>query len=161
MLKLSLAAALIAAATPLSAVAGTAEADPVNNVVIPLFDAVAQENLASARSLLVDGAPIYAMFNPTGQTDTASIRTFPAVAYFGTVTQNYENIVFSDRTYSVADDGKTVWMEANGNLRLEKTGSPYLNRYVFKITLNDEQKITEIREWVNTVTLSQQGITAN
>ena len=153
--------ALLAAALPSIAHASRAEADPIENVVAPLFEAVAAEDLAAAQSYIVQGAPIHAMFNPSGETDASSVRTFPAVAYFGLVTQNYENIVFSDRTYSVADDGKTVWMEANGNLRLEATGTPYLNRYVFKFTLNQEHKITEIREWVNTVTLTQQGIAAN
>ncbi|MEM6474741.1 MAG: hypothetical protein AAF687_01095 [Pseudomonadota bacterium] len=159
--KLFVTTAMLAAVLPGTAHAGTSESDPVESVIAPLFEAVAAEDLAVAQSYIIEGAPIRAMFNPTGETDAASVRTFPAVAYFGLVTQNYENIVFSDRTYSVADDGKTVWMEANGNLRLEATGTPYLNRYVFKFTLNDDHKITEIREWVNTVTLTQQGITAN
>ncbi|MEM7781428.1 MAG: hypothetical protein AAF697_13650 [Pseudomonadota bacterium] len=162
MLRLKLPAILFAAAAlPTASLAGNIEADPVEDVIIPLFDAVAAEDLAAAQSHLVSNAPIHAMFNPTGETDASSIRTFPAVAYFGVVTQNYENIVFSDRTYSVSEDGKTVWMEANGNLRLEGTGTPYLNRYVFKFTLNEDHKVTEIREWVNTVTLTQQGIAAN
>ncbi len=154
-------AALIAAAIPSAAFAETGAPDPVQGVIVPLFDAVAAEDLSAAQSHIVDGAPIHAMFNPNGQTDGASIRTFPATAYFALVTQNYENIVFSDRTFSVGDDGKTVWMEANGNLRLEATGTPYHNRYVFKFTLGEDHKITEIREWVNTVTLTQQGIAAN
>lgn len=153
--------AMLAAALPSVALAQTGETDPVKTVIVPMFEAVAAEDLAAAQSHIVEGAPIHAMFNPTGETDASSIRTFPAVAYFGLVTQSYENIVFSDRTYTVGDDGKTVWMEANGNLRLEATGTPYLNRYVFKFTLNEDQKITEIREWVNTVTLTQQGIAAN
>ncbi|WP_298302001.1 hypothetical protein [uncultured Erythrobacter sp.] len=161
MLKLKLTAAVLAASTPFAAFAETGDADPVQSVVIPLFEAVATEDLASAQAHMVEGAPIHAMFNPSGKTDDASIRTFPAVAYFSLVTQNYENIVFSDRTYSVGDDGKTVWMEANGDLRLEATGAPYRNRYVFKITLDEDHKITEIHEWVNTVTLTQQGIAAN
>lgn len=135
--------------------------DPVTDVVAPLFEAVAKEDLAAANAFLMEGAPIHAMFNPNGETGEGSIRTFPATAYFQLVAGNYENIVFTDRTYSVADDGKTVWMEANGDLRLEATGAPYRNRYVFKLTLNDAGKITEIREWVNTVTLTQQGIAAN
>lgn len=135
--------------------------DPVAGVVDPLFEAVAKEDLAAANTLLVEGAPIQAMFNPNGQTDAASIRTFPATAYFALVSRNYENIVFNERSYSVADDGQTVWMEANGDLKLEKTGTPYRNRYVFKISLNEDGKVTQIREWVNTVTLTQQGIAAN
>ncbi|MEM1247352.1 MAG: hypothetical protein AAGK22_13315 [Acidobacteriota bacterium] len=134
--------------------------DPVQDVVEPLFEAVAAEDLESASAYLVEGAMIHAMFNPDGTTGEGSVRSFPAVAYFQVVTTNYENIVFEQRTYSVADAGKTVWMEANGDLKLQTDGSPYRNRYVFKITLDDESKITEIREWVNTVTLTQQGVPA-
>ncbi|MEM9286572.1 MAG: nuclear transport factor 2 family protein [Pseudomonadota bacterium] len=158
-LKTSALAILVAATAPIAAQAETLS--PVDTVVVPLFDAVAKEDLAAASAYLVDGAPIHAMFNPNGSTDAASVRTFPAVAYFTLVTRNYENIVFRERTYSVSDDGKTVWMEANGDLRLEKTGTPYRNRYVFKFSLNKDGKVTEIREWVNTVTLTRQGITAN
>lgn len=135
--------------------------DPIARVVDPLFEAVAKEDLATASALMVEDAPIHAMFNPNGQTDAASIRTFPATAYFALVSRNYKNIVFNERSYSVADDGKTVWMEANGDLKLEKTGTPYRNRYVFKISLNEDGKVTEIRERVNTVTLTQQGIAAS
>lgn len=158
-LKLFLSAIAMSTATLANAGEKT-EMDPVANVVVPLFDAVANEDLAAAGAFLVDGAPIYAMFNPNGQTDAASIRTFPATAYFQLVARNYENIVFTDRTYSIAEEGRTVWMEANGDLRLEASGAPYRNRYVFKISLNEVGKVLEIREWVNTVTLTQQGIAA-
>jgi len=162
MVGLSLAMASASLATPAAAQpSAPAPADPVNTVVIPMFEAVAREDLGAATRFLAEGAMLRAMFNPNGETGEGSVRTFPATAYFTLVARNYENIVFNNRTYSVADDGKTVWMEANGDLRLEANGSPYRNRYVFKITLNAQGKVTEIREWVNTVTLTQQGIAAN
>ena len=161
MLRFKLTLAALAMAVPSLAIAGdSASRDPVADIVAPLFEAVANEDLSAASTFLVRGAPIHAMFNPSGSTDDASIRTFPAVGYFQLVTKNYENIVFNNRTYSVADEGRTVWMEANGDLRLEATGAAYRNRYVFKVSLNEAGKVTEIREWVNTVTLTQQGITA-
>jgi ketosteroid isomerase-like protein len=39
------------------------------------------------------------------------------------------------------------------------SGQPYKNGYVFKLTLANN-RIEKIEEWVNTVTLTQQGIAA-
>ncbi|MGB3470994.1 MAG: nuclear transport factor 2 family protein [Erythrobacter sp.] len=136
------------------------EIDPVEDVVVPLFDAVLAENMEQASALVAKDAQLFAMFNPSGETGQDSIRQFPIMDYFALVTRNYENIAFIDRTYSVANDGRTVWMEASGDLRLEPTGAPYRNRYVFKFTINEEGKVSELKEWVNTVTLTQQGVTA-
>ncbi|WP_298471342.1 nuclear transport factor 2 family protein [uncultured Erythrobacter sp.] len=134
--------------------------DPIETAVDPLFDAVLAEDMSAVSEVIADGAMVHAMFNPNGETGEGSIRSFPATAYFGIVTANYENIEFVDRTYTVSEDKKTVWMEANGNLRVAETGTPYRNRYVFKITINDDGKVANIAEWVNTATLIAQGRTA-
>jgi ketosteroid isomerase-like protein len=137
----------------------TQAADPVNNVVLPFFDAVAREDLEAAQIFMTPDTRVEAMFNANGQNGTANIRSFPAAVYFQIVARNYENIVFSNRVFSVADDGQTVWMEAQGELIVAATGQPYKNGYVFKLTIADG-RITRLQEWVNTVTLTQQGIVA-
>jgi ketosteroid isomerase-like protein len=134
-------------------------ADPVANVVVPFFEAVAREDLSAAQAFLTPETKVQLMFNPNGQNGVDAARAFPASAYFNIVTRNYDNIVFSDRTFSVSGDRSTVWMEAQGNLVVAATGQPYRNGYVFKLTLTDN-KIVGIQEWVNTVTLTQQGIAA-
>ncbi len=134
-------------------------ADPVKDVVVPFFEAVAREDLGAAQAFLTPETKVQAMFNPNGQNGTVAIRTFPASAYFGIVSRSYDNIVFSDRTFSVSNDSNTVWMEAQGNLVVAATGQPYRNGYVFKVMLTNN-KIVSIQEWVNTVTLTQQGIAA-
>jgi ketosteroid isomerase-like protein len=155
--------ALIVAATFLATSApATAHdsVDPVGTVIMPFFDAVLAEDLTRVREILAPDATVIAMFNPDGTTDDASIRRFPALAYFGIVTRNYQNIEFVDRTYSVADQGHTVWMEARGNLQVAATGQPYRNRYVFKIVIDHNGKVASLSEWVNTATLASQGLTA-
>jgi ketosteroid isomerase-like protein len=146
------------AAAPAARVA--ASADPVATTVMPFFDALAREDMAAAMALAArPDVTINAVFNPNGQTDDASIRTFPLSSYLGIVFRNYENVVFLDRRYSVADTGRTVWVEAEGDLRVAATGTPYRNRYVFKVEL-ENGRISGLSEWVNTVTLTQQGIAA-
>ena len=132
---------------------------PVASVVEPFFEAVAREDLVAVQKFITPDSIVQAMFNPNGQNGAAHIRSFPATAYFAIVTRNYENIVFSDRIFSVSRDGRTVWMEAQGNLIVAATGKPYRNGYVFKLTL-ENGKIKAIQEWVNTVTLTQQGLSA-
>ncbi|MBD2840940.1 nuclear transport factor 2 family protein [Erythrobacter rubeus] len=137
-----------------------ADHDALNGVVIPMFDAVLAEDIERVEPLLAEDARILAMFNPTGRTGEGSPRQFPLLTYFKIVTENYDNIAFVNRTYSIADDGRTVWMEADGDLRVAATGEPYRNAYVFKVSIDDNGKVAEIKEWVNTVTLNQQGIPA-
>jgi ketosteroid isomerase-like protein len=155
-------APMIAAMSLAIAVPATAHdrASPVETVIMPLFDAVLAEDLTRVREILAPGATVIAMFNPDGTTGDASIRRFPALTYFDIVTRNYDNIEFLNRTYSVADQGHTVWMEASGNLRVAATGHPYRNRYVFKIMIDHNGKVASISEWVNTATLASQGLTA-
>jgi ketosteroid isomerase-like protein len=137
----------------------TAPASPVSSIVVPFFDAVAREDLPAAQVFLTADATVSPMFNPNGQNGAGSVRNFPAATYFGIVSRNFDNIVFSDRVFSVADGGKTVWIEAQGNLVVTATNQPYPNGYVFKINLV-EGRISRIQEWANTVTLTQQGIAA-
>jgi ketosteroid isomerase-like protein len=156
-LALAVAAASLAACA--TAPPAPPRADPVARVVAPFFDAVAREDLAAVQTFITPDATVQAMFNPNGLNGADHIRTFPATAYFGIVSRNYDNIAFADRVFSVADDGRTVWMEAQGQLVVVPSGAPYRNGYVFKLTL-ENGRIRTIQEWVNTVTLTQQGVTA-
>jgi ketosteroid isomerase-like protein len=133
--------------------------DPANQIIVPFFEAVAREDLPAAQAFLAPNAQVMAMFNPNGQNGVAAQRNFPAATYFGIVTRNYDNLVFAQRTFTTSSDGRIVWMEAQGELIVTASGLPYRNGYVFKFTL-ENGKIRTIQEWVNTVTLTQQGIAA-
>jgi ketosteroid isomerase-like protein len=161
MKHISLALALTLACTLAACASNTASRpDPITLVVDPFFASVATEDLAAAQTFLAPDAMVQAMFNPNGQNGAAHVRLFPATAYLGIISRNYNNIVFTNRRYSVADGGLTVWMEAQGELVVAATQQPYRNGYVFKLTINDGGRIALLQEWVNTVTLTQQGIAA-
>jgi ketosteroid isomerase-like protein len=129
------------------------------SLVQRFFDAVAKEDEAAVRALILPDARVRAMFNPNGDTGPDAIRVFPMTAYFEVITRNYDNIVFRDPVYSVADDGRTVWVEARGDRVVTATGQPYRNGYLFRLKLQDG-RIAALDEWVNTVTLTRQGIAA-
>ena len=162
MIRIPLVAALgfmtTACATPAGSVETSNTASPVQ-LVDTFFTALASEDEALALSLLSPDASLSAPYNPNGDATDAGIRTFPAAMYVAGALQTYDNLVFEDRLYSIADNGSTVWIEAEGRLRVAATGKPYENRYVFKFSL-DEGKIISITEYTSVVTLARDGVTA-
>ena len=136
----------------------TATASPIERVDA-FYAALAAEDQEAALGMLAPDAMLHAPYNPNGDATDASIRSFPASMYVVGAMQTYDNLVFEDREYSVADNGGTVWIEAEGRLRVAATGEPYENRYVFKIELGDAG-ITEITEYTNVATLARDGVTA-
>lgn len=151
----ALAAAAAVMFAPSRAVAAT---DPVKGAVEPFLEAVERGDAETAFGFLAPGAEVHAMFNPNGDASDAGIRRFPARGYFGVVMRNYDVIRLTDRRFSVVDHGRSVWMEAEGDLRVAATGKPYRNRYVFRFDLDAAGRIGHVSEWVNTVTLAREGV---
>lgn len=123
------------------------------------YAALASENEEAALAFLTPDATLQAPYNPNGDASDEGIRSFPAALYVKGALMTYDNVVFEDRQYSVADDGTTVWIEAEGRLRVAATGKPYENRYVFKLEL-EGGKIARITEYTNVATLARDGVTA-
>lgn len=73
--------------------------------------------------------------------------------YLQGVFQNFSYVAFVERELSVTNDGRTVFIEALGDLRTAIGDLLYSNRYVFKFDL-DQGRITSIKEYANPVTAS-------
>lgn len=131
----------------------------VEAIANTFFAALEHEDAELALSLLAPEAMLHAPYNPNGDASDAGIRSFPASLYVKGALATYDNLVFVNRHYSITDDGRTVWIEAQGRLRVAASGRPYENRYVFKIALA-EGKIEAITEYTNVATLAQQGVIA-
>lgn len=129
-------------------------------IVDAFLDALASEDADKAMSILTETSTLHAPYNPNGDATDKGIRSFPAALYVKGAIGTYDNLVFEDRQYSVADNGKTIWIEAEGRLRVAATGKPYENRYVFKIGLEGD-KIASITEYTNVATLARDGVTAS
>lgn len=128
-------------------------------VVDAFFDAMAIEDQEAAYALLADDAQLFAPYNPNGDATDAGVRSFPARLYVAGAMQTYDNLVWVDRKYSLADGGDTLWIETMGKLMVAATGQDYHNRYVFKIEM-DDGKIGSITEYTNVATLARDGVTA-
>lgn len=129
------------------------------SVVDAFFAAMQAEDQTAAHELLADGAMIHAPYNPNGDASDKGVRSFPAKLYVSGAMQTYDNLVWVNRQYSIADNGKTVWVEALGRLTVAQTGGDYHNRYVFKIEF-DGTKIASITEYTNVATLTNSGVVA-
>lgn len=149
-------AALVLGALPVFA---DTRADAVD-IVQEFFAALEAEDNDAALAMLTENAMLHAPYNPNGDASAAGIRSFPASAYLVGAIQTYDNLVFAERDYSVADDGTVIWVEAEGRLRVAETGLPYENRYVFKNELADGA-IQTITEYTNVATLPRDGVTAS
>ncbi|MEM9724580.1 MAG: nuclear transport factor 2 family protein [Pseudomonadota bacterium] len=151
-------AVAIALGAPSPAQAGDG-AEAARERVDAFFEALAAEDRETALAQLTPEAMLHAPYNPNGDATDEGVRSFPAALYVAGAMATYDNLVFEDRSYSMADDSRTVWLEAEGRLRVAETGSPYENRYVFKFEL-DGGKIAAITEYTNVVTLARDGVTA-
>lgn len=124
-----------------------------------LFDAMKREDLAVAAALFAPGAQFVLPYNPSGDASEAGTRRFPAMGYVTVATRSYDSIDFLNQTATLASDGTTLFVEAEGDLTVAASGAPYRNRYVFKFeTANG--KITRVTEYANAVTVRDQGIAA-
>lgn len=128
-------------------------------LLIEFYTALENEDEARLRSLLAEGAMVHAPYNPNGDASDKAVRSFPAMGYLKMAMKVYDNLVFIDRSYSIADSGSTIWVEAKGRLRVAATNKPYHNRYVFKVEF-DNDKILSITEYTNVLTLLNHGVPA-
>ncbi len=129
-------------------------------IVEAFFATLEEENPEAAFALLSPDAVLVAPYNPNGDASDAGIRRFPARLYVEGAIATYDNLVFTERAWSFADGGRTIWVEAEGRLRVAQTGAPYENRYVFRIDFAEDGRIETITEYTNVATLARDGVTA-
>jgi ketosteroid isomerase-like protein len=76
------------------------------------------------------------------------------LAYVSTIFTNFTRVEIRDREVSVTDDGRTIFVEARGDLLVAATGDPYRNVYIFRFSFDAEGLITEVREYANPVPIA-------
>ena len=76
------------------------------------------------------------------------------LGYLGLILSRFSRTVLTDKSFHVADRGRVVFVEANGDLVQAGTHVPYRNVYVFKFVIEDGQ-IARITEYANPVTFAK------
>lgn len=135
------------------------QTDGTGGLILAFFSALERRDATAITALWHPDGMVVGGFNASGDTSLATVRSVPNALHLAAILKNYDQIAFREIVCSVADDGRTVWVETRGELRVAATGAPYCNRYVFKFSL-DDGRISRLVEYANTVTQSRHGHTA-
>ena len=125
-------------------------------VVQGFLQAVAAEDMRAADTLLSGSAEFVLPFHPSGDVSAAAVRRIPAPVYLSSLFANYDQIVFAEQIAHIANEGRSVFLEAYGDFRVAGSGRPYRNRYLFRFDIYDG-RIERITEYRNPVTAARDG----
>ena len=116
------------------------------------LDALSAADLPSVAAMLRDEVVVDIPMSLTGE--PVPMFTFngknAAMDYFRSIAANFQQVRFDDRRTYAVDDGKTVFVEAKGDLVQRETNARYRNTYCFKVTVNDNL-IEHVSEYTNPI----------
>lgn len=132
---------------------GTSTPAEVNGVaVVETFLERFQEESPEVFALFDESSSVAVMMNPNATQDPIVYDGLSAVeTYFNQIFATFSPIRFTDVRLTAADNGRTVFVQANGQFTVEETGTPYNNVYVFRINLNGADQIISSQEYLNWV----------
>ena len=117
------------------------------------FEALEKHDIALIERHLADDVVEIIPFSNTGKPDPfyAFNGKAEVLGYLNTIVTNFSRVVLVDRRYSVSDDGRSVFLQAEGDLVQAGTGAKYQNVYIFKFEIRDGQ-LVHIDEYANPIT---------
>jgi ketosteroid isomerase-like protein len=157
---LALAVAMVGLWTPATTVAQTrdqnGESIQMNSLETTkaLFAAAQTKNLEALMNGFTETAVFAQPFHPMG----------PDFAYRGTseirqgmqgIFALIETIGYTDTTYTVSGDGRSVFVETKGDMVLAGSGKPYNNGYIFRVDFNGEGLVEKFTEYTNSLYIVQ------
>ncbi|MEU8660566.1 nuclear transport factor 2 family protein [Actinoplanes philippinensis] len=123
-----------------------------------LFERWAANDPAGLRELLTDDATLVLPLSADGSPEP--FYTFTGVdgvlAYMQGAMANLPQIRFVNQQWHVSDDARYVHLHADGDM-VAKTGAPYRNTYVYRLTFRDG-RIAAIDEYANPVAWTKLGL---
>jgi ketosteroid isomerase-like protein len=119
--------------------------DETTQLVEAFYAAIEAKDAESVEAMLTEDVVVVHPFTFSG-------ATMPEAEFEGREqVMGYVNGLFTSFSQiSIADDGSTVFVEAQGDFIAAQGNLPYRNVYVFKLELRDGQ-ISAIREYYNPV----------
>lgn len=79
------------------------------------------------------------------------------MGYVQSVVAKFDHLAFLDKVYTVSEDAKSVFLQANGNILSTAEKLVYRNVYIFKVEV-DNGKIVKVWEYANPVAYANLGI---
>ncbi|MFI6493789.1 nuclear transport factor 2 family protein [Streptomyces sp. NPDC050564] len=79
------------------------------------------------------------------------------LGYIASVAAKFDHVAFLDKVWTVSEDARSVFLQANGDILSSAEKLVYNNVYIFRIDVQDGQ-ITKVWEYANPVAYANLGI---
>ncbi|MFI6005216.1 hypothetical protein ACIA98_33275 [Streptomyces sp. NPDC051366] len=79
------------------------------------------------------------------------------LAYIGSVGAKFDHVAFMDKVWTVSEDARSVYLQANGDILSSAEKLLYNNVYIFRVDVADGQ-IVKVWEYANPVAYANLGI---
>ncbi|MGW7410154.1 nuclear transport factor 2 family protein [Streptomyces sp. NPDC054833] len=139
-----------------------------------ITNSVHQRTLATAQAFIAafenrDPAAVAALLAPTatftiplsiaGTPEPWYVFDSPAhiLGYIESVAAKFDHVAFLDKVWTVSEDARSVFLQANGDILSSAEKLVYNNVYIFRIDVVDGQ-ITQVWEYANPVAYANLGI---
>jgi len=119
------------------------------------FAALFGKDADAVRQLLSDDVLTELPFSESGRVDEGYFRSFRGIEevmafWTTTFTLEGDDSNLYDAEITVSGDGRVVFLEAFGHTTMSN-GHDYRNRYVIRVTVDDDDKIATFREYYNPI----------
>ena len=121
---------------------------------LSIVRAAENENIQNVMEHFREDAVFAQPFSPRGS--DFSYDGFEEIqSGFQGIFDSIEPVSFSNKEFTVSQDGKTIFMEAQGDMKLAENGRDYNNFYVFRVDFDDEGKVERLTEYYNSLYLAE------
>ncbi|CAM5331571.1 nuclear transport factor 2 family protein [Streptomyces chartreusis] len=138
------------------------------------MNGVHQQSLETAQAFITafenrDPAAVAALLSPeatltiplsiTGTPEPWYVFDSPAavLAYIGSVAAKFDHVAFLDKVWTVSEDARSVFLQANGDILSSAEKLVYNNVYIFRIDVADGH-VLKVWEYANPVAYANLGI---
>ncbi|AVZ75386.1 hypothetical protein SLUN_27470 [Streptomyces lunaelactis] len=124
-----------------------------------LFAAFEGRDPQGVRALLVPHANITIPLSIEGTPDPWYVfdGIEHVMGYIESVAAKFDHVAFLDKVYTVSEDAKSVFLQANGDILSTAEQLVYRNVYVFRLDIQDA-KVAKVWEYANPVAYANLGI---
>ncbi|SFR29616.1 Ketosteroid isomerase-related protein [Lentzea waywayandensis] len=115
---------------------------------------------AAVASLLADDATFVIPLSIAGTPEPWYVFDSPAAvrSYIEAVAAKFDHVAFVDQVWTVSEDARSVFLQANGDILSSTEKLVYNNVYIFRIDVADGH-IVKVWEYANPVAYANLGIT--
>ncbi|MEM1249879.1 MAG: nuclear transport factor 2 family protein [Acidobacteriota bacterium] len=112
-----------------------------------VMEASRLKDMERLMSYFADEAVFRQAFNPGGERLHRGKEAIRKA--YEQIFANIEELIYVESRYTVSLDGKTVFLEAQGDMVVTATGAEYKNTHVFRVDFGDCSQIESLLQYAN------------